>query len=264
MHMHTSAREIYGIFLGWAPRTPLLPEAERTLSDQTNPLRLRLAGSGSALGSDTSPVTSAASRMRSPSTSLTSAPGSTRSPLTKVPLVDPSSRIEARPLSSTTTVACRRDTLSYWLNAAATSDWAGSRPRMTDVPAGTSTFPVGNEIRSTTGEMRRRPPGSGCLQLVHTTSAGSCTIVPQLGHMARPSPGRRYCWETVGDGISSSAYGVCGRLAPHRKQIRSSGCTLTPQSGQVRIAISSLWGGKPLHSYLTARERLGSRYRLLR
>src|SRR5579862_2836967 len=76
---------------------------------QTKPLRLRLAGSGSPRGRETSPVTSAASLIWSPSTSRTSLPGSTRSPLTKVPLVDPSSRMVARPLSSTMTVACRGD-----------------------------------------------------------------------------------------------------------------------------------------------------------
>jgi hypothetical protein len=33
---------------------------------------------------------------------------------------------------------------------------------------------------------------------------------------------------------------MCGRFAPHRKQIRSSGWTLTPQSGQLRLAMFSL------------------------
>ena len=101
-------------------------------------------------------------------------------------------------------------------------------------------------------ELRRDGPRSSRrgLHCVQTTSAGSCAIAPQFGQTVLPSPGRRYCCETVGDGMSSSAYGVCGRLAPHRKQIRSSGCTLTPQSGQVRIAISSLSSGKPMSATL--------------
>src|SRR5580698_1000506 len=95
------------------------------LTSQLTPLRLSPEGSGSACGSDTLPVTSAASRTRSPSTSRTSVPGSTRSSLTKVPLVEPSSVIVACPASSTWTVACRRDTLSKRAKAAATSDSAG-------------------------------------------------------------------------------------------------------------------------------------------
>ena len=79
-----------------------------------------------------------------------------------------------------------------WAKAAATSDWAGSRPRITDVPAGTSTFPVGNAIRRTTGEIRLRP-GSGCRHCMQTTSAGSPAGAPQLGHVGLPSAGRMYC-----------------------------------------------------------------------
>src|SRR5215813_1825785 len=44
----------------------------------------------------------------------------------------------------------------------------------------------------------------------------------------------------VGVSTSSSGPGWCGRFAPHRKQIRSSGWTLTPQSGQLRLAMFSL------------------------
>src|SRR6202020_1285949 len=51
---------------------------------------------------------------------------------------------------------------------------------MTDVPAGTSTFPVGNEIRSTTRDGRRRAPGRGCRHCTQTTSAGSWTGGPQF------------------------------------------------------------------------------------
>src|SRR5690348_8958290 len=46
--------------------------------------------------------------------------------------------------------------------------------------------------------------------------------------------------EMVGVSTSSSGPGWCGRFAPHRKQIRSSGWTLTPQSGQLRLAMFSL------------------------
>jgi hypothetical protein len=48
--------------------------------------------------------------------------------------------------------------------------------------------------------------------------------------------------EMVGVSTSSSGSAVCGRFAPHRKQIRSSGWTLTPQSGQLRLAMFSLSG----------------------
>src|ERR1017187_4932157 len=209
------------------------------------PLRLRPEGPGSACGRDTSPVTSAASRTRSPSTSRTSLPGSTRSSLTKVPLVEFSSLIEACPKSSTWTVACRRDTLSKRSKAAATRDSAGSRPSRTEVPAGMSTLPVGKVIRMTTGEIRRRRPvGSGSPQVRQTTSAASGTGAPQFGQKAAgfkgSDPAAMNRWEMVGVGRSSSGSAVCGRFAPHRKQIRSSGWTLTPQSGQLRLAIFSL------------------------
>ena len=95
--------------------------------------RLNMAGSGSWRGSDTSAVTSPASRTVSPSASRTPVPGSTRSPLTKVPFVECSSRIVAWPASSTVTVACRLDTFSYLANAAATRESSGSRPSSRDV-----------------------------------------------------------------------------------------------------------------------------------
>ena len=60
---------------------------------------------------------------------------------------------------------------------------------------------------------------------------------PQFGQ-AGWSPVMYFC-ETVGVGRSSSAGSGRGRLAPHRKQIKSSGCTRTAQLGQVRMAISS-------------------------
>src|SRR5436190_12307734 len=148
----------------------------------------------------------------------------------------------ACPASSTWTVAWRRDTLSNWAKDAATSDSAGSRPSITDVPAGISTLPVGKVIRMTTGEMRRRRPvGSGVPQVEQTTSAASATEAPQLGQKAPGSdPAAMKRCEMVGVNTSSSGPGWCGRLAPHRKQIRSSGWTLTPQSGQLRLAMFSL------------------------
>jgi hypothetical protein len=114
--------------------------------------------------------------------------------LTKVPLVDPSSLMMARPWSSTSTVACRRDTLSNRAKAAATSDSAGSRPSSTEVPAGMSTFPVGKVIRSTTPEIPR------------CTGLSSAVM--------------NFC-EIVGVGNSSGS-AACGKFAPQRKQIRSS------------------------------------------
>src|SRR5712691_7707188 len=217
------------------------PPRGPALTVQRTPLRLSPEGSGSPCGSDTSPVTSAASRTRSPSTSRTSEPGSTRSSLTYVPLVEPSSLIVACPASSTWTVACRRDTLSKRAKAAATSDSAGSRPSSTDVPAGMSTLPVGKVIRMTTGEMRRRRPvGSGSPHVAQTTSAASVTGVPQFGQKAASEPAAMNRCEMVGVSTSSSGPELCGRLAPHRKQIRSSGWTLTPQSGQLRLAMFSL------------------------
>ena len=91
----------------------------------------------------------------------------------------------------------------------------------------------------------KRAPGSGCRHCMQTTSAGSWTGVPQCGQIGLLFSRWMYCCDTVGDGMSSSGYGACGRLAPHRKQIRSSGCTWIPQFGQVRMAISSSSGGKP-------------------
>src|SRR5882757_7455718 len=150
----------------------------------------------------------------------------------------------ACPASSTWTVAWRRDTLSNRAKAAATSDSAGSRPSSTEVPAGMSTLPVGKVIRMTTGEMRRRRPvGSGVPQVEQTTSAASATEAPQFGQKAPGSdPAAMKRCEMVGVSTSSSGPGWCGRFAPHRKQIRSSGWTLTPQSGQLRLAMFSLSG----------------------
>ena len=105
-----------------------------------------------------------------------------------------------------------------------------------------STLPVGKVMRMTTGEMRRRRPvGSGVPQVAQTTSAASVTAAPQFGQKA-PGLTRRAMkrCEMVGVSRSSSGPGLCGRLAPHRKQIRSSGWTLTPQSGQLRLAMFSL------------------------
>src|SRR6476619_6366368 len=163
----------------------------------------------------------------------------------------------ACPASSTWTVAWRRDTLSNCAKAAATSDSAGSRPSITDVPAGMSTLPVGKVIRMTTGEMRRRRPvGSGVPQVEQTTSAASATEVPQLGQKAPGSdPAAMKRCEMVGVSTSSSGPGWCGRFAPHRKQIRSSGWTLTPQSRQLRLAMFSLscLGSQPPLDYRRAR-----------
>src|SRR5579875_108235 len=145
----------------------------------------------------------------------------------------------ARPESSTVTVAWHRETLSNAAKAAATRGWAGSRPSSRDVPAGTSTFPVEKAILSTTGEILRPDPGSGSRHVAHTRSAGSGTGAPQLGQTEPTSARLRYFCETVGDGRSSSRESGCGRFAPHRKQIKSSGSTLTAQLGQVRIAMSS-------------------------
>ncbi len=226
---------------------------------QTKPLRLsRLAGSGSPLGSETSPVTSAASRIWSPSTSRTSLPGCTRSPLTKVPLVDPSSRIVARPPSSTRTVALPPRHVVVLAKR-------GGNQRLRRVPAKDDGGSRGDVRRSPWGTRSAAPgpgtgdaalPGSGCRHWRQTTSAGSCAGVPQFGQIALLSPGRMYCCDTVGDGMSSSGYGACGKLAPHRKQIRSSGCTPMPQFWQVRIAISSLSGGKPLPDTIPPEWRL--------
>src|SRR5262249_54165725 len=157
------------------------------------------------------PLTSAASRIVSPSTSLTSVPGSSRSSLTKVPLVEFSSLIVACPASSTTTSACRRDTFSHCSKAAPTSDSAGSLPSSTDVPAGTSTFPAGKLILSTADEIR--PPEF--------------------------APATAFCETVIGTGGSVEDLAM-GRLAPHVKQMRSSGPTSAEQSGQVLVTISSV------------------------
>ena len=104
-----------------------------------------------------------------------------------------------------------------------------------------STLPVGNVIRMTTGEMRRRRPvGSGSPQMAQTTSAVSDTWVPQRGQLAERVPAAMNFCEMVGVSMSSSGPLTCGRFAPHRKQIRSSGWTFTPQSGQLRLAMASL------------------------
>ena len=188
MHVHTAARGIYGIFLAGIAGTPRQPEAERSPAVRRSRCGSGwpgLALPGGVRRHRSRPRRAGSGRRRRVGPRC---PGCTRSPLTKVPLVDPSSRIVARPPSSTMTVACRRDTLSYWPNAAATRDCAGSRPRITEVPAGTSTFPVGNAIRSTTRDGRRRAPGNGCRHCMQTTSAGSWTGVPQFGQIALLSP----------------------------------------------------------------------------
>jgi len=88
---------------------------------------------------------------------------------------------------------------------------------------------------------RRRPVGSGVPQVGQTTSAASATPAPQFGQKAPGSdPAAMKRCEMVGVSTSSSGPGLCGRFAPHLKQIRSSGWTLTPQSGQLRLAMFSL------------------------
>src|SRR5260221_12235635 len=159
---------------------------------------------------DTRPVTSAASLTVSPSTSLTSIPGSSRSLLTNVPFVEFSSLMVACPPSSTVISACRRDTLSHCSNAAATSDSAGSRPSMTDVPAGTSTLPAGKVIRSTADEIRR----------------------PAL------LPDKAF-WATVIGGGGSSADRTLVRLVPHVQQMRASEAISVVQFGIVRVIFTA-------------------------
>src|SRR5437879_11636009 len=105
----------------------------------------------------------------------------------KVPLVDCSSRMVASPVSLTVTVACRRDTFSYRKKAAATRDSPGSRPSTSDVPAGTSTFPVGNDSRSTTGEIGPEDRGSGPLQAGQASIDRSGMAAPQRGQVAGAS-----------------------------------------------------------------------------
>src|SRR5262249_2795865 len=112
--------------------------------------------------------------------------------------------------ASTVISACRRDTFSHCSNAAATSDSAGSRPRRTEVPAGTSTLPAGKLIRSTADEIRRP------------------ALLPETAF-----------WDTVIGGGGSSAGTILGRLAPQVKQMRSSEPTSVAQSGQVRVTITA-------------------------
>jgi hypothetical protein len=95
-----------------------------------------------------------------------------------------------------------------------------------------------------------------------TTSAASETEAPQFGQKAEGSdPAVMYLCEMVGVSRSSSGSAVCGRFAPHRKQIRSSGWTLTPQSGQLRLAMSSLSSfGCSLSQITAAGERFAAAY----
>src|ERR1019366_2664767 len=79
-----------------------------------------------------------------------------------------------------------------------------------EVPAGTSTLPVGKAIRSTVGA---------------------------IDPVARSSCLRYSCMIVVGAGGSSSADRVLGRLAPQVKQMRSSCLTSAPQAGQVKVTM---------------------------
>src|SRR5215469_5832394 len=202
------------------------------------------AVSGPWRGRETSAATSAPSRALSPSVRRTSIPGSTRSSLTNVPLVECSSLIVASPVSLTVTVACRLDTFSLAAKAAATRDSPGSRPSTSDVPAGTSTLPVGKASRRTTGEIGPVGVTSVAPQAGQVTRDWSATGRPQAGQVAG-APGaalssrRRYSCITVGGVTSSSTGPLRGRFVPQVKQIRSSWLTAAAQPGQVSVAMSS-------------------------
>ena len=97
-----------------------------------------------------------------------------------------------------------------------------------EVPAGTSTFPVGNDSRRTTGEIGPDERGSRRWQAGQASIDRSGMAAAQFGQTAgasdeavAPSRRRDSCI-TVGGMVGSSGCSGRGRFAPQVKQMRSS------------------------------------------